>query len=173
MWKTLYETQERIRGRLRHAWLHRVFGESLFRKHLWVHDRRAIVGGFTLGVFIALTPTIPLQMLLATLGVVYFRLNLPAALAACWITNPLTLGPIYLTSWKLGRFVLEEVIIIEDFFDFFARQGRINTIVRQSAYLWTGSLVVATTSALATHAVLWSTWGIVADAMKRKRAERP
>ncbi len=168
----LRQKQEQIKERLRGAWLHRVFGEHLFREHLWVHDQRALAGGLALGLFVAFTPTIPLQMLLAAVGAYYFRFNLPIALAACWVTNPVTMGPIYLACWKLGRLVLEEVIIIERLFDFFSQTGRINSIVRQSAYLWTGSLIIATAVALLGYGLVWLTWNILAGMLARVRSHR-
>ncbi len=87
-----------IRNSIKGTYVHRILGENLFRHYLWVHDRRAIKGGLVLGVFVALTPTIPFQMLLAALGALPWKLNLAVALVACWITNPITLVPIYLFS---------------------------------------------------------------------------
>ncbi len=158
MWYRLHKKQEQIRNRLKSAWFYRVFGDHLFQKHLWIHDVRAVAGGLALGLFIALTPTIPFQMFLAVLGALYFRFNLPIALAACWVTNPLTLAPIYLTCWKFGRYILEEVFIVEDLFDLLGHQGRMNSIVKQSAYLWTGSLILAAIVSLLAYLLVWLIW---------------
>jgi uncharacterized protein (DUF2062 family) len=47
-------------------------------------------------------------MLLTAAAAIYFKhLNLPIALAACWVTNPLTAIPIYMNAEKLGKFLLE------------------------------------------------------------------
>ncbi|MBN1865840.1 DUF2062 domain-containing protein [Candidatus Sumerlaeota bacterium] len=160
-----------MKKRLRGAWLHRVFGEHLLRAHLWVHDRRAIAGGLALGLFVAFTPTFPAQMLLAALGAIYFRVNLPVALTACWVTNPLTLGPVYLASWRLGRFILEKGLAIDGVLDVFFHAGRMRSIAKQSACLWTGSLVLASVAALLAYGAVWVFWAMAARWTARKRAD--
>jgi len=169
MWKSLRRKQVRFRRRLRESWAYHFFGEQLFHKHLWIHDRRAVAGGLSLGMFISMTPTIPLQMVIAAGGALYFRFNLPIAMAACWVTNPLTLAPIYLTAWKLGRYILEEVALIEDFFDFYTQHSRIGNIVRQSAYLWTGSLILATLAAAGAYLAVWLLWSSIEKLLRIKR----
>ncbi|MCF8105336.1 MAG: DUF2062 domain-containing protein, partial [Desulfohalobiaceae bacterium] len=89
------------------------------------------------------------------------------ALMACWITNPLTLVPIYLFSWKLGRFVLEEIFLIEGLFDFYLiDSGRFIGAIRQSSYLWTGSLLLASTGALLVYAATHLIWALVERLIK-------
>ena len=160
MIEKILKEQKRMKKRLRETYVYRVFGEKLFHSRLWVHDQRAIAGGLALGMFIAFTPTIPLQMLLAACGALYFRLNLPIALAACWVTNPVTMAPIYMTAWKVGRYILEEVAFVEDTFDLFSQRTRIGSIIRHSAYLWTGSLILATCVATLSYIVARLAWGL-------------
>lgn len=57
-----------------------------------------------MGMFCGLIPG-PLQMITAMLGAVLFRVNLPVAVLATWYTNPVTIVPIYLLAYALGRFV--------------------------------------------------------------------
>lgn len=170
MIEVLLRKQKQFKKRLRDTWIFHVFGEKLFHSRLWVHDRRGVSGGLALGVFLSLTPTIPLQMIMAACGALYFRLNLPIALAACWISNPVTMAPIYLTSWKLGRFILEEVAVVEDSFDLFSQQTRIGTIIRHSAYLWTGSLILATAAAVAAWLLVVAIWGLLERLLHKNRA---
>ncbi len=94
------------RDRIRHSILHKVLGRSIFSRDLWHMSRRSVSGGLSLGLFVAFTPTIPFPMILTTVGDLCFRVNLPVALAACWITNPLIAVPIYLMAWRLGRWVI-------------------------------------------------------------------
>ena len=54
----------------------------------------SIAAGVALGVFIAFTPTVGLQMLIAALLATAFRVNVLAAVVPVWITNPLTVMPI-------------------------------------------------------------------------------
>lgn len=66
---------------------------------------KAIAGGLGLGTFIAFTPTIGVQLILAVIVATFFNLNRPAAMIPVWITNPITVAPIYTFNyWLGGRF---------------------------------------------------------------------
>ena len=41
-------------------------------------------------------------MVLAALLSIWLRANLPLAVALCWITNPLTMGPIFYLAYRIG-----------------------------------------------------------------------
>ncbi len=63
---------------------------------------RAIAGGLGLGTFIAFTPTIGVQLILAIVVATLFNFNRPAAMIPVWITNPITVAPIYTFNYWLG-----------------------------------------------------------------------
>ena len=63
---------------------------------------RAVAGGFALGVFLAFTPTIGFQLVLAVFLATFLNLNRPAALVAVWITNVATMAPIYTFNYWVG-----------------------------------------------------------------------
>jgi uncharacterized protein (DUF2062 family) len=63
---------------------------------------RAIAGGLGLGTFIAFTPTVGVQLILACLIATLFNMNRPAAMIPVWITNPITVAPIYTFNYWLG-----------------------------------------------------------------------
>jgi hypothetical protein len=63
---------------------------------------RAIAGGLGLGTFIAFTPTIGVQLILAFVIATFFNMNRPAAMIPVWITNPVTVAPIYTFNYWLG-----------------------------------------------------------------------
>jgi len=63
---------------------------------------RAIAGGLGLGTFIAFTPTMGVQLILAVIVATFFNLNRPAAMIPVWITNPVTVAPIYTFNYWLG-----------------------------------------------------------------------
>ncbi len=67
---------------------------------------RAIAGGLGLGTFIAFTPTIGIQLILAVVIATLFNMNRPAALVPVWITNPVTVAPIYTFNYWLGKKVV-------------------------------------------------------------------
>jgi hypothetical protein len=63
---------------------------------------RAIAGGLGLGTFIAFTPTVGVQLILAFVIATFFNMNRPAAIIPVWITNPVTVAPIYTFNYWLG-----------------------------------------------------------------------
>jgi uncharacterized protein (DUF2062 family) len=162
MWlKAWQKKQKELKKSLRDTHLYRIWGDRLWTSVVWRIDRRSIAGGLTLGVFIAFTPTIPFQMLLAVLGALYFRVNLPIALMACWITNPLTIIPIYGASWKLGRYIVHHIEIFRGTIDAYVVKGKPGLMIRQTIYIWIGSLIFASVAALFANILVRVFWKFV------------
>jgi uncharacterized protein (DUF2062 family) len=67
--------------------------------------------GSAIGLFIAMTPTIGVQMILALLLTAMFRVNKAIALAMVWISNPLTLIPLYYANWWLGHQIVQTTAV--------------------------------------------------------------
>jgi uncharacterized protein len=161
------------KDRLRRSFLYRMFGKNILARDLWHLDARSLAGGFSVGLFIAFTPTIPLQMILACMAALYFRVNLPAALLACWVTNPLTAVPIYMMAWRVGRSVLHAMPFATEYLQVYdeARQTR---FIMSTFYLWTGSLILATTAACTSNLLLRWLWKEASlHRPGRKNARRP
>ena len=68
---------------------------------LWALHRKAVARAFALGLFVAALP-IPGQTLVAAVSAAIWRVNLPIAIATVFVTNPLTLVPIFLFAYRLG-----------------------------------------------------------------------
>jgi uncharacterized protein len=81
------------------------FGGFLQNPNLWHLNRHSVAGGVAVGMFAGLVPG-PLQMLTAALLAVLLRVNLPVALATTLYTNPLTIGPLYLLAYLIGRMII-------------------------------------------------------------------
>lgn len=64
---------------------------------------RAIALGLAVGVLVAFSPTIGLQMIIAGFLAAALRANPAPAVAAVWITNPVTIPPIFAATYSLGR----------------------------------------------------------------------
>ena len=71
-----------------------------------------IAGGFSLGLFIAFTPTIGLQIVLALFMATALNLNQSAAILAVWITNPITIPAIFSLNYWLGSLIWEGPSVI-------------------------------------------------------------
>ena len=78
----------------------------LLEPELWHLHRRSLGGAFFIGLFCAFMP-VPFQMLLAALLAIFARCNLPIAVALVWITNPLTIGPMFFFAYKLGAWLVD------------------------------------------------------------------
>ncbi len=73
-------------------------------------NRHSVSGAFFIGLFVAFLPTIG-QMPIAALLALLFRVNLPIAVALVWISNPLTMPPIFFATYELGRWILDSPAI--------------------------------------------------------------
>ena len=67
-----------------------------------------------MGLFVAFIP-IPLQMVLAAIAAIVLRVNVPAAVLGAWFTNPLTMAPAFLLSYRIGAFLLRQPATLTDF----------------------------------------------------------
>lgn len=151
----------------RFRWLH---PKHILRDLLALDDRpHAIALGTTIGMFLGLTPTVGVQMILVmvlafcTSRVLYF--NRTAAILAVYVTNPLTLIPIYWFNYCVGTAVLQApshsrgdlaaVLRYEGVSEWLAT---VQTLLHQFGWpLLVGSLIVATiVSAVTYPTVLWA-----------------
>jgi len=146
------------RKHLRDTWIHRVLGERLFAHELWKPERRAVAGGLALGVFIALTPTLGVQMALAALLAIALRVNLPVAIAACWLTNPATAGVVYALLYRLGLALSGPLAAPE----IDGATGPLHAVLIRARPLWVGCLVAGTFAAGLVYATVMVAWRWIA-----------
>lgn len=92
---------EAIKG---HRYL-RIFGKRLHSPNLWHMNRRSIAGAVANGLFMAFIP-VPFQMILAAGSAIILNVNLPLSVALVWITNPITMGPIFYSTYKVGNWLM-------------------------------------------------------------------
>ncbi|MCX7174110.1 MAG: DUF2062 domain-containing protein [Proteobacteria bacterium] len=84
------------------------FADTLLHPRLWHLNRRSAAGAVAVGMFCGLIPG-PFQMLGAAICAVIFRVNLPLALFTTLYTNPLTIVPLYVVAFALGKLALGEM----------------------------------------------------------------
>lgn len=78
-----------------------------YLKLLRLQDKPQVVAkGLAVGVFTGCFPFFGMQSLLALLLATIFRGSKVAALAATWISNPLTSVPLYIFNYKIGTVLL-------------------------------------------------------------------
>jgi uncharacterized protein (DUF2062 family) len=72
---------------------------------LWGIRRKNVVPSFSLGLFVACMP-FPGHYLLSALAALALRINIPVAVLTTFLSNPITMGPIYYFCYKVGAFLL-------------------------------------------------------------------
>ena len=84
----------------------RFLGDVLHEPNLWHLNRRSVARAAFVGVFCAFIP-FPLQMLVAALLSLWIHSNMALSVGLVWITNPLTIPPIFYFTYKLGCVMLD------------------------------------------------------------------
>jgi len=79
----------------------KLFGPLLLDPALWYLNRHSVAKAFLVGLMCAFIP-VPFQMVLAAGGAILVRGNLPISVALVWLTNPLTMPPLFYMSYKVG-----------------------------------------------------------------------
>ncbi|MDT0594488.1 DUF2062 domain-containing protein [Glaciecola petra] len=92
----------------------KMFGTLLHDPNLWHLNRRSAKGAVGIGLFFAFWP-LPFQMLLSAAAAIPLRVNLPLSIATVWISNPITMPPIFYFAYQVGSTVLGTEIITFDF----------------------------------------------------------
>ena len=83
-----------------------------YLKHLGqaLLNRRSASGAAAVGLFCAWIP-IPFQMVLASILAMIFCVNLPLSVALVWLSNPLTMPPLFYGAYRLGAYILNEPLV--------------------------------------------------------------
>lgn len=82
-------------------------GKLLHDPNLFHLNRHSVSVAVFVGIFVGFLP-IPGQMPLAAVLAFVFRCNLPISIVGCWVTNPLTIVPVFYTTYELGRWILHD-----------------------------------------------------------------
>ena len=83
----------------------RLFGRWTDESRLWQLDRHAVSRAAAIGIYAAMVP-LPGQIFIAIALAILFRANLPLSVALIFITNPLTMPPIFYGAYKLGTVLI-------------------------------------------------------------------
>ena len=121
---------------------------KLFR----LRDRPEVVAkGFAIGVFAGSFPLLGLQSLIGIFLATIFRASKVAAVAATWISNPLTYVPLFIFNYKIGKFLLRTEDVELSSLDITSL-----TAIRESGWsfaitLLAGSFIVGTILSVVTY----------------------
>lgn len=132
--------------------------------------RRSVAGGTATGLFFAFMP-VPGQTLLAVLVAIGFRVNLPLAAAVTWVTNPVTMPPLFYLAYRLGATILDhpvESIHFEMSWDWFG-----GTLMNIWPALLVGSLIFAIFASLIGYFAVKLLWRLaVIQKWERRKSAR-
>lgn len=84
-----------------------IFGDWLHEPDLWHLNRRSVSGAFAVGLFFAWMP-VPFQMVLSAGAAIWLRTNLPLSIVLVWITNPVTIPPMFYFAYIVGTWIVGE-----------------------------------------------------------------
>ncbi|NNC56423.1 MAG: DUF2062 domain-containing protein [Woeseiaceae bacterium] len=93
------------RHHMSQQWFMAPFQHLLHDHRLWGIRRRWVVPAFATGLFVSFLP-FPGHMLISALSALALRVNIPVAAVSTWVSNPLTVGPIYYFAYRLGAVLL-------------------------------------------------------------------
>jgi glycerate kinase len=84
------------------------FSETAYKKSfLWSFRAGPVQMALFWGLWISMLPIVGIQMVVVFLVSLLVRANLPLIVALQWISNPLTMGPIYFADYKIGMTLLK------------------------------------------------------------------
>jgi uncharacterized protein len=83
----------------------KIFGTLLHEPNLWHLNRKSVSLAFAVGLFFAWVP-VPFQMALAAGAAIIIHSNLPISVGVVWISNPITMPPLFYFAYKFGAWML-------------------------------------------------------------------
>lgn len=125
----------------------------------------------SVGLFAAFIP-LPFQMVLAAALAIPFRVNIPISVGLVWLTNPVTMPPVFYASYKLGAWILgapmHPPVSFEISWDWMMQELQ---LIWQPFLL--GSLLLAAMSAVLGNLVVRLLWRLhVLRYLRKKRRRR-
>lgn len=146
----------------------RPLGDLLHRyPEIWHLHRRSVSGACFIGLFCAFLP-IPLQMLVAAAIAIPTRCNLPVAAALVWVTNPVTMGPVFFFCYQLGAWLLGTHLTVDSV------ELSVDWLSSQVGQVWkpllVGSLVCGWVSGVTAFVIVRVLWRVHVVRMWRQRS---
>lgn len=130
-------------------------GDILHEPNLWHINRHCVARAFLVGVWFCFIP-MPFQMLAAAFCAIWINANLPLSVALVWISNPLTMPPMFYFNYKLGAWLLDRPVL--DFEFELTWHWISHRLVDIGIPLYLGSLIMATLCACLAYLGIQYLW---------------
>lgn len=130
-------------------------GDVLHEPNLWHVNRHSVAKAFLIGVFWCLIP-MPFQMVPAAFCAIWMNCNLPISVALVWISNPITMPPIFYFNYLVGAFILNRPT--QEYEMEFSIHWISEKLIDVGLPLYFGSLVVGIVFSLASYALIELLW---------------
>lgn len=145
-------------------------GEHLSDPYLWHCNRHSVSKAFAIGLFTAWLPTLG-QMVIAAVGAILFRRNLPISVALVLMTNPFTSPPMFYFAYLVGTWTLKLPPSVEHL------NFSLESILAIFGTIWQpfllGCLMLSVFSALLGYAIVKIVWRIaVVYSWNRRKTKR-
>jgi len=137
----------------------RFFGKLLHDSNLWHLNQYSVATGFSIGLFCAFMP-MPFQMILASSLAIALRANLPLSMVLVWISNPITMPPMFYFAYKVGTLVIPTTLNLQIELTWQSLADHLMLIWQP---LLIGTFICGITSAIFANLVIrlvWRTWVI-------------
>ncbi len=133
------------------SWL----GSHIHDPNLWHLTRKSVSRAFFVGLFCAFIP-LPSQMLIAAVAALFVRSNLPISVSLVWLTNPLTIPPMFYFAYWIGTLIIGVDVVAIDF------EVSLEWLKAEIDHIWlplvVGSLVCAIVSGTLGYLLMQRFW---------------
>ena len=83
-----------------------LLGDWVYASNLWHINRYSASMAFFVGLFVAFMP-IPGQIVAAAILAVALSCNLPLSVSLVFITNPITMAPVFFMAYQIGALIVD------------------------------------------------------------------
>jgi uncharacterized protein (DUF2062 family) len=164
--------------KLRHSSAMRWFARHFLDKRVWKPTQHTLSGGMAVGMFITLQ-LLPIQSPAAVILAAIFRVNIPIAIALCWVSNPVTVPFMAWLEYAIGKWVLALYITVPttpfptQLPDSIVEGWMV--LKEHAPVMLVGGIILGAVSALVSYIGTWGVWEITVrmEAAKKLRDARP
>jgi uncharacterized protein len=153
----------------------RWFARHFLDKRVWRPTQHTLAGGVALGLFLSMQ-LLPMQMPAAAILAAVFRVNIPAAIVMCWLSNPVTIPPLVPLEYAIGKWTLSWISSVPgtpfptEFPTTLAEMWL--TLKEHTPVMLFGGLILGGLLAVIGYVVTFISWRGIKNWTRHRRAER-